>query len=83
VHSVMYEYSRPNSWFEHYTGSLRAATPSEQAKLSGTIDGIKGRDIPLSFSGLGDSGFYQLRLAALDKDGHIIGYFTDPLNFQM
>ena len=83
VHSVMYEYSRPNSWFEHYTGSLRAATPSEQAKLSGTIDGIKGRDIPLSFSGLGDNGFYQLRLAALDKDGHIIGYFTDPLNFQM
>ncbi len=81
--TVYYEVSKPNSWFEHYTGSLRDNRPSKEAQFSGTLTKLKGSAIPITFTGLKGHGFFQLRLAALDEEGKLIGYFSDPLNFHI
>ncbi|MBS2008153.1 MAG: hypothetical protein JST01_13985 [Cyanobacteria bacterium SZAS TMP-1] len=77
------EVSKPDSWFEHYSGTLRDTMPSENALHVVPFNRTKGRNILLSFAGLKDHGFYQIKIAAVDKDGKVIGYFSDPLNFQI
>ncbi|CAN5142836.1 hypothetical protein BH11CYA1_BH11CYA1_30060 [soil metagenome] len=81
--SVYVEVSKPNSWFEHYTGSFRAREKSPEAQFSHTLGKLKGNGVPITFTGVKGPGFFQMRLAALDQDGKIIGYFSDPLNFQL
>ncbi len=81
--SVYVEVSKPNSWFEHYTGSFRATTKSPEAQFSHTLGKLKGNGVPITFTGVKGPGFFQMRLAALDQEGRVIGYFSDPLNFQL
>lgn len=81
--TVYYEVSKPNSWFEHYSGTLRDNQQSDEAQFTGTLAKLKGSAIPITFSGLKGHGFYQLRLAALDEKGKLVGYFSDPLNFHI
>jgi hypothetical protein len=81
--NVYFEFSKVNSWFEHYTGSLRSKLKSPQAGLTGTINGVHGKQIAVTFAGLKSHGFFQLRIAAVDANGKILGYFSDPLNFQL
>jgi hypothetical protein len=77
------EVSKPNSWFEHYSNTLRDKQVSKNALFVINWDKLKGRDILLSFAGIKDHGFYQIKVAAVDKDGKVLGYFSDPLNFQI
>ncbi|MFA6207968.1 MAG: glycosyltransferase family 39 protein [Candidatus Obscuribacterales bacterium] len=81
--SVYVEVSKPNSWFEHYSGSFRATSKSPEAQHSHTLGKLKGNGVPITFTGVKGPGFFQMRLAALDQEGKIIGYFSDPLNFQL
>ncbi len=83
--SAVCEISKPNSWFEHYSGTLqRQGTSFKSASLFVTpFNKIKGTGILLSYAGIKDHGFYQIKVAALDKDGKVLGYFSDPLNFQI
>ena len=83
AHSAVCEISKPNSWFEHYSGTLRDREISKHALFTPTLNKLSGRAIPLSFAGIKEHGFYQIKIAALDKDGKVIGYFSDPLNFQI
>lgn len=78
---VLYEVSKPDSWFEHYSGTYRDSQPSKEALKSVTLDSIKSR-VTVDASQLDGSGFYELRIAALDANGKIIGFFSDPINFQ-
>jgi len=81
---IICEVSRPNSWFEHYSGTLRDRQQAPNALYITNWDKTKGRGILLSCAGpLKDHGFYQIKIAAVDKDGHVLGYFSDPLNFQL
>lgn len=80
---VLVEFSKPNSWFEHYTGTLRNYQPSKQAELSTILTKARGAKMPLTFSGLKGHGYFQMRIIALDESDKPIGYFSDPLNFQM
>jgi hypothetical protein len=77
------EVSKPDSWFEHYSGTLRDTSPSANALHVVPFNRTRGRNILLSFAGLKDHGFYQIKIAAVDKDGKVLGYFSDPLNFQI
>jgi hypothetical protein len=77
------EVSKPNSWFEHYSNTLRDKEVSKNALFVINWDKLKGRDILLSFAGIKDHGFYQIKVAAVAKDGKVLGYFSDPLNFQI
>jgi hypothetical protein len=81
--SAYVEVSKPNSWFEHYSGSFRATSKSPEALFSHTLGKLKGNGVPITFTGVKGPGFYQMRMAALDRDGNVIGYFSDPLNFQL
>lgn len=80
--SICLEISRPNSWFEHYSGSFRDSTLSQYSlktmKAAGNLAGftLKRSDFPLP-------AYYQLRIAALDSHGAVIGYVSDPLNVQI
>ncbi len=81
--SVYVEVSKPNSWFEHYSGSFRAKNKSHEAQFSHTLGKLKGCSVPITFTGVKGPGFFQMRLAALNQEGKVIGYFSDPLNFQL
>lgn len=80
--SIVLELSKPNSWFEHYSGTLRDKSLSEQALSKQTKKGTQAsfdftrKDFP-------QSAYYELRAFALGKDGKPIGVCSDPLNLQI
>lgn len=78
---AMYEVSKPDSWFEHYSGTYRDSQPSKEALKSAILDSLKSR-VTIDASRFGGSGFYELRVAALNDKGKLVGYFSDPINFQ-
>ncbi len=80
--SVALELSRPNSWFEHYSGSLRDRDFSKQS-LTRFIE--KGNKVRLSIekTAFPQKAYYELRAFALDKNGKIIGFSSDPVNLQI
>ena len=80
---AIYELSRPNSWFEHYSGTLREKALSKEAALTGGFSRVKGANIPLSAVGVKGHGFFQLKVAGADENGNPLGYFSEPLNFQL
>ncbi len=81
--SVVFEVSKPNAWFEHYTNSYRDAARCEKALKSWTSPVLNAVDQPLELRKLSGPGFYELRLAALGSNGEIVGYFSDPIMFQL
>ena len=81
--SALVEISRPNSWFEHYTGTFRDDSVSDKALTRVPLPSLKSTDQIIDLSSLKESGFYQLRLAALDKEGTLTGYFSDPIVLQV
>lgn len=89
AHSAYLELSGPNSWFEHYSGTYRESQLSGGAPagngLSSSLSQVKGQHIPLTVSGLAADarGFYELRIIALDLEGRPIGYFSEPICFQI
>jgi hypothetical protein len=80
---AVYELSRANAWFEHYSGTLREKGLSKEAAVTGSFSRLKGVNIPLSAVGVKGHGFFELKVAAADENGNPIGYFSEPLNFQL
>lgn len=76
------ELSKPNSWFEHYSGDYRDARLSSQALKRWKLNGLKGK-FDLAANQLPSAAYYQVRLAALDADGQVAGYVSDPINLQI
>lgn len=80
---IIIEISKPNSWFEHYTGTFRDAEISEKAMLTKSLQSTKEDNYSLDLSSLKDSGFYQVRVAGASSTGKVVGYFSDPLVLQV
>ncbi len=80
---VLIEISNPNSWFEHYSGTFRDQSPSKHALGDKVIDELKNERYEFDLSEIKQSGFYQIRLAGLDKNNEVRGYFSDPLVLQV
>ena len=81
--SAMFELSKPNSWFEHYTGTFKDHNPSPEADISGQLNRPQGKNIPLSVTGVKGHGFFELRVVGLDQNHKPTGYFSEPLCFQL
>ena len=79
---VAVELSKPNSWFEHYTGTIRDKGLSAEAAKSFKSDG-QSIEVKLSKSEFPMKAFYQLRGFALDEQGKVIGFASDPIVLQI
>ncbi len=80
---VLCEISKPNAWFEHYTDTYRDAQPSPKALKSWTEKELSKVDATIDLKKMAGAGFYEIRVAAVDDKGTIIGYFSDPIMFQL
>jgi hypothetical protein len=82
AHKVKVEISRPNAWFEHYTGTYRNDSFSKYCLSSFTLESKQGKFqiLPKEFP---EPAYYQVRVFALNKNGSIIGYCSDPVNLQV
>lgn len=80
---VLLEVSKPDWWFEHESGSYRDSKRSRSSFKTYEVDKLSSESEPFDLSVLPHSGFYELRVAALDDRGEIIGYFSEPLMFQV
>lgn len=80
--SVVIEISAPDSWFEHYSGTLRdrelSSHHSKQIVLARTTG-----EISLTNADFAGPGYYEIRVGARDKQGRIIGYMSDAVNLQV
>jgi hypothetical protein len=79
---IALELSKPNCWFEHYTGSFRDCCLSGQAMHTWRSNHLRGQ-ATLSTSVFPAAGYYQIRLAALASDGKVTGYVSDPIDLQI
>lgn len=80
--AVVFEISKPNAWFDHYTNTYRDSSQSPKALKSWTSPNLSGNNQALDLKQLKDPGFYELRIAAVGKQGEVVGYFSDPIMFQ-
>lgn len=81
--SVRYEISKPESWFEHYSGTLRDRGPSDKASDSGKLEQLSANDAIIPLRALKVPGFYEFRIMALDGQDKPLGYVSNPINFQL
>ena len=79
---VVVEVSKPDSWFEHYSGQLRDKTLSDKSLKSWHLGKTQGT-FELDPSTLPVAGYYQVRIAAVDSKGQVVGYVSDPVNLQV
>lgn len=81
--SALFEVSKPDAWFEHYTNTYRDSAACKNALKSWTSKSLKGQNQSFNLKELGGPGFYELRTAALGNNGEVVGYFSDPIMFQV
>jgi hypothetical protein len=81
--SVHYEISKPESWFEHYSGTLRDKAPSEKVSDSGKFEQLSSSQAVIPLKALKVPGFYEVRIIALDAQDKPLGYVSNPINFQV
>ena len=81
--AVRYEISAPDSWFEHYSGTLRDTASSEHIADSGKLDALQSSNARIGLDALKVPGFYEFRIMALDANGKATGYVSNPINFQI
>ncbi len=79
---AIYEVSQPDAWFEHYSGTYRDDKPCDKVSARGRFNAKSMAEAEFDISSLPGSGFYELRVAAVDRDNKIVGYFSDPIMFQ-
>lgn len=79
-HAVV-EISKADSWFEHYSGTFRDQKLSPESLVTKTLNAKSGQfDLPAKE--LDRPGFYEIRVCAIDKNGKLIGFSSDPINLQ-
>lgn len=80
---VVFEISKPNAWFEHYSSTYRDSVKCDKALKTWTSTGLAATNEPFELKTLGGPGFYELRAAATKANGEVVGYFSDPIMFQV
>lgn len=83
ANGTLFEISKPNAWFEHYTNTYRDASPCPKVLKTWTRNNLKELGQEFSLNDLGGAGFYELRMAAVGPKGDVVGYFSDPIMFQL
>ncbi|HNB22700.1 MAG TPA: hypothetical protein PKZ32_09790 [Candidatus Melainabacteria bacterium] len=81
--SVRYEISKPESWFEHYSGTLRDKAPSDRTSDAGKLPQLSAQNAFIPLNALTIPGFYEFRILALDAQDKPLGYASNPINFQL
>jgi hypothetical protein len=79
--ATSYEVSKPNVWFEHQDKTLNANHFSSDVTLLRKIGTVRG-DFEVHGSDLG-LDYFETHLAAVDKQGHIVGLMSDPVYAQV
>jgi hypothetical protein len=79
---VVLEISRPNSWFEHYTGELKDPQLSDKSMKVVELPLLKGVGV-LPARTFPSSAYYEIRLAALSEKGEVIGAVSDPITLHI
>ncbi|MBX9880269.1 MAG: glycosyltransferase family 39 protein [Candidatus Obscuribacterales bacterium] len=79
---VAVEISKPDSWFEHYTGQLRDQALSDKSLKTWRLGKVKG-SFEIDPNSLPIAAYYQVRIAAIDASGKVLGYVSDPINLQV
>jgi hypothetical protein len=80
---TLFEISKPDAWFEHYTNTYRDASACARALKTWTRRDLHAVAQEFSLKDLGGAGFYELRMAAVGPSGEVVGYFSDPIMFQL
>lgn len=80
--SCVVEISKPNAYFMHYTRTLQDSQLSPYAVRRIALAATRGR-FELYRSDFGTPERFQIRLAALDKKGKVIGATSDPLSIDL
>ncbi|HEY9679588.1 MAG TPA: hypothetical protein V6C76_16385 [Drouetiella sp.] len=78
---VVFEISKADSWFEHYTGTYRDTSLSRESLIKQDVKPLSGQ-FKIPASELNRPGFYEIRVSAVDKNGKLIGYPSDPIDLQ-
>jgi len=79
---VAVELSKPNAWFEHYSGTFRDKKLTGHQLKFWQIDKTKGK-FQVAAETFPAAGYYQLRIAATKTDGVVIRYVSDPINLHI
>ncbi len=75
--AVVYEISNPNIWFEHENQTFNANHLSEHTIVRKQLQHLQG-EFMISGNQIG-TGYFEVHLAALDKNGKVLGLTSYPI----
>ncbi len=79
---IAVELSRPSCWYEHYAGTFREKNFSKETLKKFEKPGNQA-DFEFTKKDFPQAAYYELRAFALDENGKIIGFCSDPINLQI
>ncbi len=79
---VMAEISKPFEYFEYFIPCYRQDTMSKRSMKKYSLEGLKG-EMTLWAEDFKIPGEYDVRIAAFDKDGKLLGYVSDPVTMRI
>ncbi len=79
---VVIELSKADSWFEHYSGTYRDKKLSPETSVVLKEPELRKEHFSTPAKQLDRPGFYEIRVSAVDKNGKLIGYPSDPISLQ-
>ncbi len=79
---VMAEISKPFEYFDYFNSSYRQSSLSPKSMKKYSLEGLKG-EMSLWNEDFKVAGEYDVRVAAFDKDGKLLGYVSDPVTIRM
>lgn len=79
---VMAEISRPFEYFEYFDPTFRQVVMSQRSMKKYSLEGLKGQ-MELWPDDFKVHGEYDVRVAAFDKDGKLLGYVSDPVTLHI
>lgn len=74
--SIRVELTRPYRYFSHYSDHPRDAQPLKDPLKSWNLETLKGK-LTIAESDLQQTGTYQIRVGALDKEGKLLGLYSE------
>jgi len=78
---AMYELSKRDCWFNHYSAKLRDQEPAPEVTERGYLRSLRGdRTELVPSSQLQQAGYYDFRLFAVDRNNRLVGYASDPVS---
>lgn len=79
---VMAEISKPFEYFEYFNASYRQQSLSPNSMKKYSLEGLKG-EMTLWSEDFTVKGEYDVRIAAFDKNGKLLGYVSDPVTIRI